>query len=151
MNCKWVESRLSSYLDGELSGAEMQKARSHMHTCESCSSLFEDLRLAKSSVEALPTCDMPDDFEERLVAKVFASESAPARRRFTLAWVGGLAFAAAFAFMTVWLQADRARQIQAGTESRKRNFELARDQAYFDGFDSLSGSSAVLTSSHDTH
>ena len=151
MNCKWVESRLSSYLDGELSGAEMQKTRSHMHACEGCQNLFEGLKLAKSSVEALPNVEMSDDFEDRLVAKVFAAESAPARRRFTMAWVGGLAFVAAFAFMTVWLQADRAKQIQAGTESSKRNFELARDQAYFDGFDSLSGSSAVLTSSHGTH
>lgn len=147
MTCNWVSSRLAVYVDGELSPSESRTMRTHLHDCDACRAEFEAYERVKRFL-AETTCEPPADLEERLVAAVFAHESAPARRRLTLVWAGGLAFAIAFAGASVWLRSGQERQIEAGEQIARSNFELARDQAYSDGADPFYGPTAVLTTSH---
>lgn len=148
MTCSWVSSRLAGYLDGELNSSESRAIRTHLHDCDGCRAEFEAYEQVKRCLAETAACEPPDGFEERLVSTVFAHESAPARRRLTLVWAGCLAFAIAFAGASVWLRSGRERQIEAGEQIARSNFELARDQAYSDGADPFYGPTAVLTTSH---
>jgi hypothetical protein len=102
----------------------------------------------KSAVAEMPTCELPQEFEDKLVARVFAHESAPVRRRTSLAWAGGLAFSAAFLGATLWLQTRNAEKIEARGQIAQSSFELDRDQAYAAGGDPLAGSTVVMTSTN---
>lgn len=148
MNCNWTDARMSSYLDGELDGAEMRKVRAHVDSCENCRVEFEALKAAKTAIEELPVYELPDGFEEALVAKVFAHESLPARRRTSLVLAGGMAFCAAFLGVTMWLQSSRSQKVEEGAQVAQSTFELDRDQAYAAGSDPLAGSTVVMTSTH---
>lgn len=148
MSCKWTDSRLSGYLDGELDASEMRTVRTHLAQCESCHAELEALRAIKGMTSSLPTLELPEDFEERLVAKVFAHESAPVRRRTSLVLAGGLAFCTAFLGATLWIQTHRADQIKATDQIAQSSFELDRDQAYAAGGDPLAGNTVVMTSTH---
>ncbi len=148
MTCNWVSSKLATYLDGELNSNESRMIRTHLHDCDTCRAEFEAYERVKRCLSEATACEPPEGFEERLVATVFAKESAPARRRMTLVWASGLAFAIAFAGASVWLRSGRERQIEAGEQMARSNFELARDQAYSDGADPFYGPTAVLTTSH---
>jgi predicted anti-sigma-YlaC factor YlaD len=54
MNCRYVQSRLSAYLDFELSGDEQQLIRSHLEECIECSCEFESLRRTKQLLRQMP-------------------------------------------------------------------------------------------------
>ena len=53
MNCRRVNSLLSAYLDGELTGAEMISIREHMRGCASCCEEHEALSQTKRLVASL--------------------------------------------------------------------------------------------------
>jgi anti-sigma factor RsiW len=55
MNCRYVQSRLSAYLDFELSGDEQQLIRSHLEACIECSCEYESLRRTKQLLRQIPT------------------------------------------------------------------------------------------------
>lgn len=73
MNCRYVESRMAGYLDGELTGEEMLSIRSHLYECKRCCAEFDGYRRVKQMVCALPTREPNSDFEHRLLATVTSS------------------------------------------------------------------------------
>ena len=147
MNCKAVDSLLSPYVDGELSGREMRQIREHLNVCPTCAQELEIVRQLKADVTMLPepTCDA--EFEERLVQAVLGKQKAH-QGRFKIAFAGGIAFVGAFAVATVWLQSTKAQAAEASNQVAKSSFEFSRDQAYLAGSDPLAGNTVVLTSSH---
>jgi anti-sigma factor RsiW len=74
MNCRYVQSRLSCYIDGELSGREMILIRRHLDFCRSCDSELESLRATKQLLGSLGVPAVRPDFEERLVQGVLGCE-----------------------------------------------------------------------------
>jgi hypothetical protein len=69
MNCRYVQSRLSAYLDCELSGAEQQQIRSHLEVCIECSCEFESLRRTKQLLRQMPVVK-PRSCPEQVLLRV---------------------------------------------------------------------------------
>ncbi len=104
MNCRYVQSRLSAYLDCELSGVEQQQIRSHLEQCIECSIELETLRRTKQMLRQMPSVASRRGPEHVLL---LVRQSAPAPRRAVLIrwratrwwqYAGGFALAAAIAF-----------------------------------------------------
>lgn len=109
MNCRYVQSRLSAYLDAELSGTEQQQIRSHLEQCIECSLELESLRQTKRILRQIPIV-APTRGPEYVLLRVRQSVPAPRRaplfRWSTPRWwqyAGGIALAAA---IWVWGQSE---------------------------------------------
>jgi anti-sigma factor (TIGR02949 family) len=70
MNCNFVQSRISSYVDGELPGDEMIAIRRHVDACTSCAQEFGTFRGIKRVVATLPEREASPDLEARVLAAV---------------------------------------------------------------------------------
>lgn len=57
---KHPDELISSYLDGELSGTELQGLLRHLGECGRCSSEIESIQAVRSAVRSLPVLEMPD-------------------------------------------------------------------------------------------
>jgi len=105
MNCRYVQSRLSAYLDFELSGAEQQQIRSHLEVCMECSSEFESLRRTKQLLKQMPVVK-PRSCPEQVLLRVRHSSPVASRPLFGVRWhaprfwqyAGGLALVSALIF-----------------------------------------------------
>ncbi len=62
MNCRRAVSRLSAYLDGELTGQEMLLVRRHLSSCEACSTELAGIREVKMSLSELTPATPDDEF-----------------------------------------------------------------------------------------
>ncbi|MCS7066877.1 MAG: zf-HC2 domain-containing protein [Fimbriimonadales bacterium] len=88
MNCRYVQSHLSAYIDMELTGAEQQRIRAHLEYCMECSAEYETLRRVKHLVRRLPTV-MPLSGEEVILQRIREYRSAqrtPRRLLFHTRW-----------------------------------------------------------------
>ena len=67
MDCRDTRSRLSRYMDGEMSVTERGRIRSHVNACDACHKAIEHLQSASEALAQLPTPpDVPQGFAERL-------------------------------------------------------------------------------------
>ena len=143
MNCEMLQSRLSAYLDGELSGRDMLAVRSHVHQCPECAKVLEIERLTKEAIAGIPTIEPPADFEERLVAKVMANPI-----RTTRTWQIGAAFVmtsvAACAITLGYLQTSKSK-VTAPTVAN--TFEAQKQEAIDASYDPYGGAMPVITAS----
>ena len=105
MNCRYVQSRLSAYLDFELSGDEQQLIRSHLEECIECSCEFESLRRTKQLLRQMPIVK-PRTGPEQVLLRVRQAQPAAPRPAWGIRWhpprvwqyAGGFALAAAIFF-----------------------------------------------------
>jgi len=91
------------YLEDELPVDERESIEKHISSCELCKILLEDRKMMMQAVETLPPLDMPADFTQQVMAKVFPRVSS------VRIWVAGLATGFSlmmFLFLTVYLQSD---------------------------------------------
>ncbi len=72
MNCRLVETKLSQFLDQELSGREMLAIRQHCGQCQACASELNSLTQVKAMLGSSPVAEPPIGFEARLHSAVFA-------------------------------------------------------------------------------
>ena len=79
MNCAQAKSLLSPYLDGVVTGHEMQALTEHMHLCADCTHEYSLLNHTQQLVTSLGTRKAPADLALRL--KVMASQEIARRRR----------------------------------------------------------------------
>lgn len=70
MNCNSVQTRLSAYLDRELSGNELLELRAHLAQCRECRTEEEELRDLKMMLGGLEAPEPSDDLCERLCCAV---------------------------------------------------------------------------------
>ena len=76
MNCRYTQSKLSRYLDREMSVAQRQLVESHVEACGSCRNALECLQAASEALAQLPAPpDVPRGFAERL--RSLAAQQAP--------------------------------------------------------------------------
>ena len=66
MLCQDARDRFSLYLDGAVSGREMQAIASHLETCELCSAEFASLQTVQRSLASLGAAKPPADLGMRL-------------------------------------------------------------------------------------
>jgi len=94
MNCVRIE-QIYLYLEKELPPSESKKIEEHLSSCLKCSKALEERRLFLRAAEGLPAFDVPPDFTQKVMAKIFPAEVS------LFGWLAALA--AAFSSMIVAL------------------------------------------------
>jgi len=64
--CNAMRTRFTEYLDGRLSGREMQEIAAHLEGCKECAVEWNSLKLAQSSLAALGPAPSPADLQLRI-------------------------------------------------------------------------------------
>jgi anti-sigma factor RsiW len=70
---------ISALIDGELAGAELDRANAHLAGCDACRTEAAQLRLLKRELSALAELDEADAVTRRLLAMACQSGPVPAR------------------------------------------------------------------------
>jgi anti-sigma factor RsiW len=78
MSCNQVQEMFSAYLDGAVSGREMQALSTHLDGCTGCSSEFEAWRGMQQMLSSIGQLKAPDDLGLRL--RLAISHEAARRR-----------------------------------------------------------------------
>lgn len=73
MDCKEFRERLDRYVDGELSGADLEEARAHAEVCASCVKAEAGLRHLRSSLKRVVNRHQPPAELEREVLRSLRS------------------------------------------------------------------------------
>lgn len=107
MNCRYVQSRLSAYIDSELTGFQQQAIRHHLQHCPECLKEHEQIKQTKRLVNYLRPAPSPHGAEDRLMMIMWQQHQtgfvSPRKRSFfDLFWVR-FSWAAAAAVMLIWL------------------------------------------------
>jgi anti-sigma factor RsiW len=87
--CSTMQGKFSEYLDGRLTGVEMQEMASHLGACRDCATEWTGLRQAQSSLATLGTIPAPQDLLLRVRVAVSHERARHARnpfQRWNLAW-----------------------------------------------------------------
>ncbi|HEY1804236.1 MAG TPA: anti-sigma factor [Terracidiphilus sp.] len=87
--CNQVHDQLTDYLDGRLSGREMQEIDAHLQACRECARESKSLRVLQASLAGLGPVREPSDLLLRIRVAV-SQERARTRRRIFTGW--GLAW-----------------------------------------------------------
>jgi anti-sigma factor RsiW len=83
--CSSMQAKFSEYLDGRLTGREMQRIAAHLERCGGCASEWNSLRELQSSLAALGPVPEPKDLLLRVRVAV-SQERAKTRQRSFQAW-----------------------------------------------------------------
>lgn len=153
MNCKSVQQSLSAYVDRELPGSEMLALRSHLSHCRTCMREETEIRNLKALLGDLPTVDVPDDLEGRLLLSIHSERRPAAARKPSLAVVAGVAIAAAaitFALLPSSQGSPTTPTVRhrIGASNDSIAFEIRRDQALSAANDPLGGGQAILATDY---
>ena len=65
-SCQLIRSSLSSYLDGAVTGVEMQQIADHLETCSACAAEFALTRTLQQTLATLGPSRVPSDLSLRL-------------------------------------------------------------------------------------
>jgi hypothetical protein len=65
-NCTAIQASFSAYLDGAVSGRQMQSIASHLESCPQCKHQFAELRAMQQSLAALRPAKAPADLGMKL-------------------------------------------------------------------------------------
>jgi anti-sigma factor RsiW len=83
--CSSMQARFSEYLDGRLTGREMQRIATHLEGCRTCAADWRSLRQTQSSLSSLGPVAEPPDMLLRI--RVAVSQERASRRKSPLhAW-----------------------------------------------------------------
>jgi anti-sigma factor RsiW len=87
--CSDFQAKFTEYLDGRLTGLEMQSVSAHVDSCPGCASEWRSLRLAQSALAGLGPVSEPPDLALRI--RVAVSQERARRTKgpfqaFNLAW-----------------------------------------------------------------
>ena len=87
--CTAMQAKFSDYLDGRLTGVEMQRIASHLEQCGSCAAEWTSLRHLQVSLAALGPVQEPEDLLLRVRVAVSQERARSRQGRFhwlSLAW-----------------------------------------------------------------
>ena len=88
-SCMAMQAKFSEYLDGRLTGVEMQRIASHLEKCAGCTAEWASQRRAQASLAALGAVPEPQDLLLRIRVAVSHERARSRKGRFqwlTLAW-----------------------------------------------------------------
>jgi anti-sigma factor RsiW len=151
MNCKAFQSRLSAYLDRELSGQELLQMRDHLARCEECRTEEAEIRTLKALLGNLPAPEPSADLADKLCATVLRERMVerswtPRRSFFALAGVAACSMLATF--IVLGLVSDRPADLASGPAPEELAFEVQRDQVYSIGMDATEGAPMISFTSY---
>jgi anti-sigma factor RsiW len=112
-----MQVKFTEYLDGRLSGREMQRVAAHLERCRQCAAEWRALEQAQSSLAGLGPVAEPEDLVLRI--RVALSQERARRRRspfhsLELAWkntVGPFLLRTVILLVTMFAQPESARAI----------------------------------------
>jgi anti-sigma factor RsiW len=87
--CSDIQARFSEYLDGRLTGLEMQSVAAHIDSCSGCASEWNALRRAQTALSGLGRVPEPPDLALRIrvaVSQERARRSKSPLQAWNLAW-----------------------------------------------------------------
>ena len=84
-NCNSIQLRFSDYLDGRLTGHEMQGIAAHLETCGNCAGEWKAMKQTQMSLAALGPVQPPEDLLLRIRVAV-SQERARSRRPILQSW-----------------------------------------------------------------
>jgi hypothetical protein len=84
-NCNSIQSKFSEYLDGRLTGHEMQEIAIHLETCSHCSLEWAELKQAQVALASVGPVQEPNDLLLRIRVAV-SHERARSRRSLLQTW-----------------------------------------------------------------
>jgi len=87
--CTSIQAGFNDYLDGRLSGREMQQMDAHLKACADCGREWESLRRTQASLAMLGPVPEPHDLLLRIRVAVSQERARIRRRRFegfSLVW-----------------------------------------------------------------
>ena len=102
MNCLTIE-QVYLYLEDELTPEESSGIAGHIASCEQCRNAVEERRILMEAAESLPPLQVPPDFSQQVMARIFPQKSQ------VRLWIAALAtgFSLVIAiFMAAFLQSD---------------------------------------------
>ena len=143
MSCKTIQSQLSAYLDGEMSGHEMQSVRSHIHRCQVCQRELDGLKSVQMILRGLPAGPEPSP---TLVATINHSLGSGKRNYVRLGFILAVPAIGLAAFSYTRPQ---PKKVQDRDLIISR--QLAQDQIFDAGTDSTSGASFVHYTNYEGH
>ena len=91
--CNAVRNSFSAYLDGDVSGRQMQSIAAHLDACDPCANEFSSLRSLQRSLAALRPARAPEDLGMRLrlaISHEAARRRSRLRDRLSLHWDNAL-------------------------------------------------------------
>ncbi|MGB6828458.1 MAG: zf-HC2 domain-containing protein [Terracidiphilus sp.] len=80
--CTSIQAIFNDYLDGRLSGREMQRMDAHLKACDDCGREWESLRRTQASLAMLGPVPEPPDLSLRIRVAVSQERARNRRRRF---------------------------------------------------------------------
>lgn len=83
-NCSAVQAKFSEYLDGRLTGRDMQRIAAHLNGCDGCASEWAALKRNQASLAALGPVPEPKD----LILRIRVAVSRERARSHKSAWAG---------------------------------------------------------------
>jgi hypothetical protein len=135
MSCNSIQSKLSAYIDGEMSGYDMQDLRAHVNNCKDCQAELYGLKAVQSILREMPaTPEPPSMVEIKLEKRVKAYRSNFFRLAFLLTVPAACMIAISYMRPNPPKVEDRDVII---------NRQLSNDQIFDAGSDSTSGASLV--------
>ena len=102
MNCLSID-QVYLYIESELTAEESSRIAGHVASCEKCRKAVEDRKILMEAAESLPPLQVPSDFTQQIMARIF-----PQRSQIRL-WIAALAtgFSLVVAiFLAAFLQSD---------------------------------------------
>ena len=91
MNCIETQSKIDSYLDGDLSNNEKKLIDSHFSRCICCQQLFDDIEQLRKDLSLMPIVGPSAGFEERVLAEVRKQHAVQGGNKFTIGFVSAMA------------------------------------------------------------
>jgi negative regulator of sigma E activity len=88
-DCTAIQAMFTEYLDGRLSGREMQAVAAHLECCEECASEWKSLEYVQSSLAVLGPAPEPEDLPLRIrvaISQERARRSQGSFHALSLAW-----------------------------------------------------------------
>lgn len=87
MNCRKINSLISAYMDGELTGVDQMLVREHLRVCSECQEEHESLQITKRMISSLGYKEPRADLEGKIL-EILALEKSPVtiRDRFLNWW-----------------------------------------------------------------
>ena len=150
MNCKSVQSRLSAYLDRELTGQEQLSIRDHLRDCSECRSEESAIREFKCLLGGLSEIEPPADLADRLCASVIRYAPAPQPMfNWRKSFLTFGAVAACSMAVTLYVTSPKpvAPVVKAPVKDNVK-YDVMQDQAYSIGYDATSGTPVSSVSNY---
>jgi anti-sigma factor RsiW len=86
VNCSKIQSLLSAYMDGELTGEDQLRIREHLDHCHSCCEEHNSLLATKRLISSMTVRQARPEMEQLILNVLAEEESQRVRRSPILAW-----------------------------------------------------------------